>query len=111
MAEKRKKKCRFFFFFFEQEPAKELQFFVMVFGMPCTSSITHHYPAALALLAALSASLSFPESLMPAEPVQRMGHEEGQAAVEVGGAHSADVKCKVRLHAPCKIFHSLNPVD
>lgn len=50
-----------------------------------TLSITHHYPTALALRAALSLPLS--EPLMPAEQENRMG----------GGAHGADVKCEVEL--------------
>lgn len=67
----------------EQGPDVELKFPVLVFSMLHTSWITHHYPTALALRAALSRSLSLsfspslPQSLMPAELKKGMGHEEG----------------------------------
>lgn len=53
-----------------------------------TLSITHHYPTALALRAALSLPLS--EPLMPAEQENRMGWGGGRA-------RGADVKCEVEL--------------
>lgn len=68
----------------EQGPDEELKFPVLAFSMLNTSSITHHYPTALALGAALS--LSRPESLMPAELENRMGHEEG-----VGEKHTVQM--------------------
>lgn len=81
----------------EQGPNLELNFSVLLLSMPNTSSITQHYPTALALMAAfpLSLSRSLSESLMPAEPENRMGHEGGVREGE--SSHSADVKCKVGL--------------
>lgn len=69
----------------EQGPDVELKFPVLVFSMLNTSWITHHYPTALAL-GQRSLSLSLPQSLMPAELENGMGHEEG-----VGG--TAHCRC------------------
>lgn len=58
-----------------------------------TLSITHHYPTALALRAALSLPLS--EPLMPAEQENRMGEEHAVQMLSV----------KLSWHAVCKIYH------
>lgn len=49
----------------EQGPDVELKFPVLVFSMLNTSWITHHYPTALALRAALSLSLPLYLPLSP----------------------------------------------
>lgn len=64
-----------------------------MFSMLNTLSITHHYPTALALRAALSLPLS--EPLMPAEQENRMG---GEHAVQM-------LSVKLSWHAVCKIYH------
>lgn len=52
-----------------------------MFSMLNTLSITHHYPTALALRAALSLPLS--EPLMPAEQENRMGGEHAVQMLSV----------------------------